>query len=74
MVAERSRRKEQAARYVGRYIGIGSRGRCRKADSRACLRQAAQTGALAITLYIVLMILSPYFIQDGSIQRERNMV
>ena len=74
MVAERSRRKEQAARYVGRYIGIGSRGRCRKADSRACLRQAAQTDALAITLYIVLMISRPHFIQDGNIQRERDTV
>lgn len=74
MAAERSRRKEQAARYVGRYIGIGSRGRCRKADGRACLRQAAQTGALAITLYIVLMILYPYFIHDGNIQRERDAV
>lgn len=55
MAAERSRRKEQAARYAGRYIEIGSRGRCRAADSRACLRQAAQTGALAITLYIYLI-------------------
>ena len=74
MAAERSRRKKQAARYAGRYIGIGSRGRCRKADSRACLRQAAQTGTLAITLHIVLMILYPYFIQDGNIQRERDTV
>lgn len=74
MAAECSRRKEQAARYVGRYIGIGSRGRCRKADGRACLRQAAQTGALAITLYIVLMISRPHFIYDGNIQRERDTV
>ena len=74
MAAERSRHKEQAARYAGRYIGIGSRGRCRKADSRACLRQAALTGALAITLHIVLMISCPYFIQDGNIQRERDTV
>ena len=74
MAGERSRRKEQAARYAGRYIEIGSRGRCRKADSRACLRQVAQTGTLAITLHIVLMILYPYFIQDGNIQRERNTV
>lgn len=74
MAAERSCRKEQAARYAGRYIGIGSRGRCRAADDRACLRQAVQTGALAITLHIVLMILYPYFIQDGNIQRERDTV
>lgn len=74
MAAERSRRKEQAARYAGRYIEIGSRGRCRAADSRACLRQAAQTGTLAITLHIVLMILRPYFIQDGNIQREHDTV
>ena len=46
MVAERSRRKEQAA----------------------------QTGALAITLYIVLMISRPHFIHDGNIQRERDTV
>lgn len=74
MAAERPRRKEQAARYVGRYIGIGSRGRCRAADSRACLRQVAQTGALAITLYIALMISRPHFIHDGNIQRERDTV
>ena len=74
MAAECSRYKEQAARYAGRYIEIGSRGRCRAADSRACLRQAAQTGTLAITLHIVLMILRPYFIQDGNIQREHDTV
>lgn len=74
MAAERSRHKEQAARHAGRYIEIGSRGRCRAADGRACLRQAAQTGTLAITLHIVLMILYPYFIQDGNIQRERDTV
>ena len=39
----------------------------------ACGKRA-QTGALAITLYIVLMILHPYFIQDGNIQREHDTV
>ena len=33
-----------------------------------------QIGVLAITLHIVLMILRPYFIQDGNIQRERDTV
>ena len=35
---------------------------------------ALDEDTLAITLYIVRMILRPYFIQDGNMQRERNMV
>ena len=69
MAAERSRHKEQAARYVGRYIDRYAR----LMAEPACGKQA-QTGARAITLHIVLMILCPYFIQDGNIQREHDTV